>query len=71
MRVSLRDVYYDSVGYGMLRREWQARYPAGFLQHLDDAAAQPSPVKLTPEEKTAVYQQQIALFEPDLTSLKP
>ncbi len=62
----VEDVYYDSVGYGMLRREWQECYPAGFLQHLDNAAAQTSPVKLAPEEKTAVYQQQIALFEPDL-----
>jgi aminoglycoside 2''-phosphotransferase len=62
----VENAYYDSVGYGTLRREWQERYPAGFLQHLDDAAAQPSPAKLTPEGKTAVYQQQIAQFEPDI-----
>jgi putative hydrolase of HD superfamily len=26
--------YYDSVGYGVLREEWMARYPAGFAAHL-------------------------------------
>ncbi len=26
--------YYDGVGYGMLREEWAALYPAGFEQHL-------------------------------------
>jgi len=26
--------YYDSMGYGVLRREWAARYPDGFAAHL-------------------------------------
>ena len=30
--------YYDSVGYGVLREEWQALYPAGFAQHLKQEA---------------------------------
>lgn len=27
-------VYYDGMGYGILREEWRARYPDGFAQHL-------------------------------------
>lgn len=27
--------FYDSMGYGILRTEWQARYPAGFAAHLN------------------------------------
>lgn len=26
--------YYDGMGYGVLRREWEARYPGGFSAHL-------------------------------------
>ena len=26
--------YYDALGYGILREEWDARYPGGFTQHL-------------------------------------
>jgi len=26
--------YYDGIGYGILRDEWQARYPQGFANHL-------------------------------------
>jgi RimJ/RimL family protein N-acetyltransferase len=27
-------VYYDALGYGVLREEWQERYPDGFAAHL-------------------------------------
>jgi RimJ/RimL family protein N-acetyltransferase len=27
--------FYDSMGYGVLRTEWRARYPAGFAAHLN------------------------------------
>ena len=27
-------VYYDALGYGVLREEWQERYPDGFAVHL-------------------------------------
>lgn len=63
--------YYDGMGYGMLRAEWEARYPQGFLSHLTEIANQPEskmlPKNLTPEEKTAVYQQEIARVEPNLS----
>jgi putative hydrolase of HD superfamily len=26
--------YYDSMGYGILREEWETRYPDGFAAHL-------------------------------------
>ncbi|MBK8902171.1 MAG: GNAT family N-acetyltransferase [Anaerolineaceae bacterium] len=58
--------YYDSVGCGILRREWQERYLEGFLAHLQTLAAQPAQRQLTVEQKTAVYQQEIARFEPEL-----
>ncbi len=28
--------YFDSMGYGMLRTEWNGRYPHGFLAHLQE-----------------------------------
>jgi len=28
--------YYDGVGYGVLRSEWESLYPNGFAQHLQD-----------------------------------
>jgi RimJ/RimL family protein N-acetyltransferase/aminoglycoside phosphotransferase (APT) family kinase protein len=59
--------YYDAMGYGILRREWQERYPDGFLAHLETVTAQSAHRQLPPEQKTAVYTQQIAQFEPDLT----
>lgn len=27
--------YYDSIGYGILREEWNALYPKGFIEHLE------------------------------------
>ena len=26
--------HYDGLGYGVLREEWEQRYPAGFAAHL-------------------------------------
>lgn len=34
----VKDRFYDSLGYGVLRHEWQAHYPDGFAAHLDKAA---------------------------------
>lgn len=31
--------YFDGLGYGLLREEWAARYPAGFVAHLRRPAA--------------------------------
>lgn len=31
----IRGAYYDSVTFGILRTEWQARYPAGFAASLE------------------------------------
>jgi len=30
-------VYYDGMGYGVLREEWDARYPSGFAASLHDS----------------------------------
>jgi putative hydrolase of HD superfamily len=32
----VRGEYYDSVGYGVLREEWEALYPAGFAAFLNN-----------------------------------
>ncbi|MCA9919072.1 MAG: GNAT family N-acetyltransferase [Anaerolineales bacterium] len=62
--------YFDSMGYGVLRTEWQQRYPQGFLSHLEALSQQPKakllPKKMPPDEKTAVYSQQITQAEPNL-----
>lgn len=62
--------YFDSMGYGVLRTEWQQRYPNGFLNHLEALTQQPKakllPKTMPPDEKTAVYTQQIAQAEPNL-----
>ncbi len=34
----VRGAYYDGMGYGVLREEWVARYPAGFAAHLVTAS---------------------------------
>lgn len=33
--------YYDGLGYGILREEWQSRYPQGFVQSLMKPNADP------------------------------
>jgi putative hydrolase of HD superfamily len=30
--------YYDGMGYGVLRAEWEDRYPDGFAAHLERGA---------------------------------
>ena len=62
---------YDSIGYGLLRAEWNGRYPQGFLAHLNAQSSQPPDptkqlAKMSPNEKTAAYQQQITNANPNL-----
>ncbi|WP_420642189.1 GNAT family N-acetyltransferase [Candidatus Leptofilum sp.] len=58
--------FFDSMGYGMLRSEWQQRYPEGFGRYLHQQQAKSTFKKVQPHEKTAVYTQQITQAEPNL-----
>ncbi|GCE31453.1 hypothetical protein KDA_69370 [Dictyobacter alpinus] len=39
---TVHGAYYDSLGYGILRKEWEARYPQGFGAYLQEYSNQQS-----------------------------